>query len=473
MSFVSRFFERAQLRQFAVGLVALPMSAVPFAAYGTFTPEGRLVRDRLRVAVSPPVLPRLTVAQEKAARDLAPRYSGQVMALVYHGVGSGGDSDGDGGFSLSPKRFGEHLATLRAAGMHPVTAGDVARAFGAGKPLPDRAVMISFDDGRTDALLWADPLLDQAGMKATMFVISSAAAEPGIYYAGWGRLREAARSGRWDIQAHTHDAHRDQKTAGGRKLPVLTSLAPGESIDEYRRRVSDDLEENSAAILAHVGRRPVALAYPFGAYGAERANDERIREVLREEVARRFALAFHQDGQDTVPLVDTTQDRVSLRRLEVGNWSGAALLDHINRAASPVVDPERVAPPTAEELPAIPFLPELRGDPAPIPPESSFPAPAAQPSPSPAAPPAGAPTPETTTSTPPSPPPPPAVAPVPTTTSPPPPTAVTTGPAPTTTTTGPRTTITTKPPAPTTTTTTRPTTSTTRCRKANGKPCRK
>ena len=94
-----------------------------------------------------------------------------------------------------PARFGEHLATLRAAGMHTVTAADVARAFGAGKPLPPNAVMISFDDGRADAMMWADPLLKQAGMKATMFVISSAAADPGIYYAGWERLRAAARSG--------------------------------------------------------------------------------------------------------------------------------------------------------------------------------------------------------------------------------------------------------------------------------------
>lgn len=471
-----RFFEPAQLRQFAVGLVALPLSAVPFAAYGTFTPEGRLVRDRVRVAISPPVLPRLTPAQEQAARDLAPRYAGRVMALVYHGIGSGSDGDGDGGFSLSPNRFGEHLATLRAAGMNAVTAGDVARAFGAGRALPDNAVMISFDDGRNDALMWADPLLEQAGLKATMFVISSAAAEPGIYYAGWKRLRAAARSGRWDIQAHTHNAHRDQKAAGGRKLPMLTSLAPDESLDEYRQRVRDDLEENSAAILAHVGRRPAALAYPFGAYGAERVNDHRIREVLRQEVAARFALAFHQDGQDSVPLVDVAQDRVGLRRLEVEDWSGQELLERIKRAATPAPAeggpdsrPDVDTPPVVEELPAIPFLPELRQDPAPIPPESSFQAPTAPVKAAPPKPPAPAPAPaETTTTTTPSTA--PTTGPAPTTTTSPPPTTTTTKPAPTTTTTRPKTTPTTKPS--TTTTTTRPTTTTT-CRRVNGKPCRK
>lgn len=488
MSAVSRFLDRAQLRQFVIGLIALPLSAVPFVAYGTFTPEGRLVRDRLLVAFSPPALPQLTLAEEKAARDRAPRYEGRVMSLVYHGVGSGsGDGDGDGGFVVSPGRFGEHLAVLRAAGMNTVTAGDVARAFGTGEPLPPNAVMITFDDGRSDAMMWSDPLLEQAGMTATMFVISSAAAEPGIYYAGWERLRDAARSGRWDIQAHTHDSHREQKAAGGKKLPVLTSLAPGESIDEYRLRVRNDLEENSAAILAHVGRRPVALAYPFGAYGAERVNDERIHGVLRQEVATRFALAFHQDGQDDVPLVDTSQDRVGLRRLEVGDWSGATLLERISRAATPVevggVDGAQdvVAPPVAETLPAIPFLPELREDPAPIPPESIFQAPPAKtapvrvPVPGRASPtgPVRAPVPppvpvvapdsgETVTTTSPTPAP-AATSPEPTTTTQPP-TTTTTVSQPTTPTARPKTPTTTKP---------RPTTTTTSCHRSNGKRCNK
>ncbi len=314
-----------------VGLLALPLSVVPFLAYGTFTPEGRLVRDRLVVAVSPPGLPALSMGQLLLATAAAPRYRHQVMALVYHGIGS---SDSEGGFVVSPRRFGEHLAMLRAAGMHAVTAAEVAGAFTGGTPLPDNAVMISFDDGRTDALLWADPLLAAAEMKATMFVISSAASSPGVYYAGWDRLREAARSGRWDIEAHTDDSHREQKVEGGARLPVLTSLAPGETLADYRRRVAADLDRNRDAIRKRIGRRPVALAYPFGAYGAERVNDPGIRQVLAEEVARRFTLAFHQDDQESIPLLDPTQERISLRRLEVGNWSGMGLLERIDRAAN-------------------------------------------------------------------------------------------------------------------------------------------
>src|SRR5690349_8556552 len=121
---------RSSLRQLVFGLTALPLTAVPFVAYANLTPEGRLVRDRAIVAISPPTLPTLSSRAVDAASARAPRYDGAVMALAYHGLGS--SVDGEGGFVLSPKRFGEHLATLRAAGMNTVTAAEVAAAFTGG-----------------------------------------------------------------------------------------------------------------------------------------------------------------------------------------------------------------------------------------------------------------------------------------------------------------------------------------------------
>jgi peptidoglycan/xylan/chitin deacetylase (PgdA/CDA1 family) len=334
-----------QFRQMLIGLIALPLSVVPFLAYAVFTPEGRLLRDRLIVAVSEPRLPELSAAQLAEASAGAPRYQGKVMALVYHGVDSG--SDAEGGFVVSRRRFGEHLATLQAAGMAAVTAAEVARAFSGGTPLPDNAVLISFDDGRADALMFSDPLLEQAGMRATMFLISSATDRPNLYYADWSRIERAARSGRWDIEAHTHDAHREQTAEGGERLPVLTSLRPGESLAEYRTRIRKDLDRNNAAIEDHLGHRPVAFAYPFGAYGADRTSDPAIRDVLREEISARYPIAFHQDEQESVPLLDPGLDRVGLRRLEVGDWSGAELLARIRRAAgSGVSQPAPTVPPT-------------------------------------------------------------------------------------------------------------------------------
>lgn len=329
-----------RLRQLVAGLVALPLSVLPFAAYLTMTPEGRLVRDKVEVFLAPPTLPELTPAESTAARTRAPRYEGGVMVLGYHGVGSttsdGGEGAGDGeaSLTLSSERFAEHLATLRAAGMSVVTAAEAADAFAGRRPLPPDAVMITFDDGRTDAMAFADPLLEEAEMSATMFVITGAASQSGIYYAGWDEIDEYARSGRWDIQSHTEGSHRKQPVAGGGTLPALTSLAPGEDIEAYRSRIRADLAGASDAIQQRLGRPPVALAYPFGAHGADRSNHPAIEGVLREEVARHYDLAFHQDRQEDVPLAACDQDALGLRRLSVGDWPGARLLDEIAAAAS-------------------------------------------------------------------------------------------------------------------------------------------
>ena len=342
---------RAKVRQLVIGLVALPLTALPFVAYMTYTPEGRLVRDRALVALSPPTLPTLTPEQAAAIAAVAPRYEGKVMALAYHGIGSA--SDGEGGFVLSARRFGEHLASLKAAGMQTVTAAQVAEAFAGGAPLPANAVMLSFDDGRADAMMFADPLLEQAGMSATMFVISGAASKPGVYYASWDKIESYARSGRWDIQSHTSGSHREHEAGGGRSLPMLTSRRADESLDDFRARIREDLHDASAAIEAHVGRPPVAFAYPFGAYGGDRANDPAIDDIVREEVARLYGVAFQQDDQETVPLLASGDDRLRLRRVEVQDWTGTQLLERIEVARQLAEEPGddqplAEAPPVAE-----------------------------------------------------------------------------------------------------------------------------
>ncbi|MGH2704779.1 MAG: polysaccharide deacetylase family protein [Actinomycetota bacterium] len=320
---------RFRLSQTAAGLLAIPLSLGPFAAYLGLTPEGRLVADRAQILVVPPRLPSITDSQ-RAAGAAFPPYRDGVAVLAYHGIGS--KPDGEGGYVVSPARFGEHLAMLRAAGLHTVTASEVAEAFAGKRPLPSKALLITFDDGRADAMLFADPLLRRARMRATMFVITRAAGNHGVWYASWERLEGYAASGRWDLQSHTASSHRLRPTPDG-TLPALTSLAPGESLDAYRARVRADLGEAAADIRRHTGRTPVALAYPFGAYGADRTNDPRVRRVLREEVARRYRLAFHQDEQEGVPLAACRGDLLGMRRVEVGDWTGTQLLSRIARSA--------------------------------------------------------------------------------------------------------------------------------------------
>ncbi len=314
--------------QRVVGLVMLPLSLLPFVLYFRGTPEGRLLWTRATIDFSPPTLPKMTAADARRLARHAPHYWGGVAVLVYHGIGT--STDAEGRFSLSVERFGEQLNALRAAGAQFITARDLAEDYRAHRPPPRNAVMITFDDGRAEAMMLADPLLREASARATMFVITGRAADHGLFYASTGALRRYAASGRWDLESHTAAEHEMQPTSTG-DLPRLTSLGAGETIDAYRQRVDADLEDADRRLSELTGSRPVAFAYPFGAYGADRTNSPRIRAVLHDVIAHRYSLAFEQDDQRTLPLVTCRDERTTLRRLDVLPWSGDELLARLGR----------------------------------------------------------------------------------------------------------------------------------------------
>jgi peptidoglycan/xylan/chitin deacetylase (PgdA/CDA1 family) len=327
-------------KQTIIGLLLLPVSLLPFVAYFSLTPEGALLWAKVRTTVWTPRLPVISDEERETIQEMAPQYDGAVALLLWHGVG--GESDGEGGLSVTPENFGEQLAALKAAGMNPVTARDVADALAGRRQLPPNAVMISFDDGRADAMLYADPLLEQAGMTATMFVITSAASSSGIYYAKWDDLVAYAKTGRWDIESHSASSHHFQAVPGGGEMPALTSVGVGESLSEYRLRVSRDLANASTAVEQHIGSAPLAFAFPFGAYGgpfdSARWNNQDIESILQDVVSGNHQIAFEQDDQETWSLTTCQDDPYRLRRLEVGSWSGAELINRISDAADQLAD---------------------------------------------------------------------------------------------------------------------------------------
>jgi peptidoglycan/xylan/chitin deacetylase (PgdA/CDA1 family) len=300
-------------------------------AYAQLTPEGELLAAQAQVQMAPPSLPELTDAETARYAASAPSWSGRAAVLVYHGLGAG---NGEERFSVSAETFAEQVAAMRAAGMNPVTAADLAAARRGERELPPNAVMVTFDDGRTDAFLWADPVLADAGWEATMFVITGEASRRSLYYESWDTIADLARTGRWDIQSHTAGLHHEQGVVGDQRLPALTSLRPHETLAEYRERVSADLDASRRAIERHTGVEPTAFAYPFGAYGGDRTNDPRVRDVLAEVLATRFDVAFQQDVQEDVPLAGCGDSPLLTRRMEVGDWSGAQLLERLTQMAA-------------------------------------------------------------------------------------------------------------------------------------------
>jgi peptidoglycan/xylan/chitin deacetylase (PgdA/CDA1 family) len=147
------------------------------------------------------------------------------------------------------RRHGYALVSLRQ--VLDAVDGDAATSISlAGTSLPDRAVLLTFDDGTADALELLHPLLEEMGVRGALFAIPGWAGSVREDGGHRERILDAAGllavAGTLDIGLHGHE-HR-----------ALAPLPPVE--------VEAELQRATSWLTAHGVPFLPALAYPYGAY---------------------------------------------------------------------------------------------------------------------------------------------------------------------------------------------------------------
>ena len=283
-------------RQVVNGVVAfllLPLSLVPlYFAIPRLRADAEAVdQDRKTLSV-PDVKP--TAAELEAWRTV-PAYEGAVPVLAYHGIKDGRDH-----YSVSQRVFTKQMDMLRRAGFHTISIAQYVRFLaGDSSDLPDRPILITFDDGQLDSYRGADKVLAEYGFRATMFVIAGSVEQGARFYLNWNELRRMAHSGRWDIQEHAGVQHieipYDEK---GHKGPAYANRRMNEdgtleSYADYRRRVVGDILWAKQTLSEQIpGFTPWAFAVPFGDVGQRGTNDSRIPQFLDRFLGRQFRAVF-------------------------------------------------------------------------------------------------------------------------------------------------------------------------------------
>lgn len=102
------------------------------------------------------------------ARSLGSRSTPRALILIYHRV-AGLPLDPQL-LCVTPQHFAKHLELLRKS-YRPMPLQQLIRALQNGN-VPDRAVVITFDDGYADSLSSAKPLLQRYDVPATVFVVA-------------------------------------------------------------------------------------------------------------------------------------------------------------------------------------------------------------------------------------------------------------------------------------------------------------
>jgi peptidoglycan/xylan/chitin deacetylase (PgdA/CDA1 family) len=318
----------------ALGLLMLPLTLIPIYLYMTRTDDGYLMYLHGRYAVLPPGTKQLDSATAQLAGAAVREPIHGVPVLVYHGIGrSTGDVD-DRRYLVTRDNFAEQMRALTGAGFSAITTDDLALYLRSrdSSLLPRKPVLITFDDGRTDAMVQADPILRDTGMRATMFVIGRAASEPSFYYQDWGDLRGFVASGRWELGNHTVDLHQSHDDVRGR--PPVSALARperDESLAAFEARIAADVDRAQNLLRQEGSGNPVAFAYPFGDWG-QHARVPGVPAAIERVLTERFALAFDQDGQSGWRFALPGDDPLHIHRLQMQNWNGAEFLDRLAAA---------------------------------------------------------------------------------------------------------------------------------------------
>ncbi len=185
----------------------------------------------------------------------------EIPVVMYHAVLK--DEARHGRYVISPAEFENDLTYLEQHGYTTVLISDLI-AYTRGANMPQKPILLTFDDGYYNNYLYAFEIAKRHRAK---FVISpigfwtdhyTETGEQNAYYthATWVQLREMADSGLVEVQNHSYDLHKDG--VGVKKLS-------GETEEQYRDRLTKDLQKAQSAIESHIGTAPTALVYPFGA----------------------------------------------------------------------------------------------------------------------------------------------------------------------------------------------------------------
>jgi len=225
-----------------------------------------------------------------------------LRVLCYHQVHPGGPNR----FTVTPPQLDQQLGYLVGAGFQFIHARDLL----SGNPLPERPLLLTFDDGYVDNLEHAQPVLQRHGAKATIFIVTAYAGDRaqwntnGAPLMGPGQLRELDHR-LIELALHSH-WHR-----------AFALLSPGE--------IEDDLRQNLAFFREHDLNVTPALAYPYGSrpQGPLRALMARLGIPLAFRLGNRLnrlPIASPYEIQ-RIDVRGDASDRVFRRKLWIGKLS--------------------------------------------------------------------------------------------------------------------------------------------------------
>ena len=168
--------------------------------------------------------------------------------------------------AIAPWELEADLQYLSAEGYTTVTVEDLLNYVDSGQPLPEKSIMLTFDDGYWNNYLYVLPLLKKYDAKIVLSLIGKDADDFTQYHSTnvnhakmtWDQIAEMKESGLAELQNHTYDLH------GNTKARIGCTQGSGESDDAYVQTLTEDVQRLQEDIRRRTDITPTAFAYPYG-----------------------------------------------------------------------------------------------------------------------------------------------------------------------------------------------------------------
>lgn len=229
--------------------------------------------------ITPAPSPTSTTVSTPTATPIPVSKRGFVPIMCYHHIRDWlkSDTEDDRAYIVPPAKLEAQLKWLKAEGYTGVTSKQVYEYYAFGRPLPDKPIMLSFDDNDDNQYTNARPLLKKYGFTASFFIMTVTLGQEN--YMTPEQLKTLDSEG-FDIQPHTWDHH------------MVTGY---KSDDDWETQIAGP-KKTLEELLGH---ETPFFAYPFGIYDGKAAmklkeygykGAFRLAEVMDDTVEPAYAI---------------------------------------------------------------------------------------------------------------------------------------------------------------------------------------
>ena len=201
----------------------------------------------------------------------------EVPIIMYHSILK--DPSRSNKYTVTPTVLEEDLKYIKDKGYTTVTITDLISYVYDNKPLPEKPIVLTFDDGHYNNYGYLFPLLEKYDMKAVISIVGSYTdkftetdeANLNYSYLRWKDIKELMDTGRIEFQNHTYNLHSNTgKRIGTKKIK-------GETDEHYKNVLEEDILKLQQEFKENTNYIPQCFTYPFG--GISNASLDIIKEL--------------------------------------------------------------------------------------------------------------------------------------------------------------------------------------------------